>query len=715
MGLNGLLFVWYIAQNWVYKDFRLRNKNKDTMPQDFLENEMTTNFCSKLFEHGPNGYVILDKRLKLMDANHQARIYLGLQVADNTKKIKNLSFPTFLIKGVSQFLAWIISAYDSPLDVEFYHPSQAGQVRLYRNIIEHNGEKYYLLTFISILEDMLLNQSRDLFRIVFDNAREGIVITDAKRRIIDVNQVFTEITGYSRSEVLGKDPKILASGQTPKSVYESLELDLKDRGFWRGVLFNRTKDGKEYAEELKIAVYASSIDAPPEYYIGFFEDVSHRLKSVQRLTDVAEQDALTQIYNRTGFNRYITDSFANVQRTGGQLTVMFLDLDKFKQLNDTYGHQYGDALLIALAGRLKNQIKQKDFVARLGGDEFVIVLEGEYNQLNLLGIASKLLEKLKHPYEILGIRYECTVSIGIASYPMHALTIDNLLRNADIAMYQAKGAGRNLAVVYDAELHNLQIARTNRLAEIKNAIANNEFFLHYQPQHNIKTGQLVGFEGLVRWHKANQVILPGEWLPLIENEDFMISLGNSLLTQAFQQVSLWQYRGFKWPVSVNLSNAQLQSPALIKHLQSLVEKLPESVPLIHLEVLETSFFESNENIIANIKTIIELGIKMVLDDFGTGHSSIYSLKKFPFDKIKIDRGFVADITDEKQPQVVLDGIIDLLQAMKLDFICEGVETQAQVDYLLAKDCNQIQGFYYSRALPKEQVITYARPFLTDQV
>ncbi|BBP42518.1 EAL domain-containing protein [Thiosulfativibrio zosterae] len=705
----------------ILKDSAACNTSLDesNSPQKTTQLPDNAKFYFDLFEKSPIGLCLLDKHLKVILANPEARQLTSCDFTPNSLTKSNRSFTSCIVKGVKSFLGWIhASNRHIPLEITLFHPKNTGEVQLLNAPLEIHQQKYFLISLVSIHKQKRISESAKLYQLAFDKTHEGILITDGERKIIDVNPAFTEMTGYSRHEALGKKPNFLKSGKHTPDFYEEMNDILEDKGVWQGIIYNKNKDGRIIPEELKITAIFTSPEEEgppkPDYFLAIYENAEDRLKATQKLSELAETDSLTKLANRAGFNRYLKGAFDEAQRNGEELSLLMIDLDKFKSLNDNYGHHYGDEMLKAFAKRITNQLKSSDYIARLGGDEFMVIINNEMTTNSLEHLAQKLILKLSEPYQLLDISYSVTVSIGIARYPDDAIQLDKLLTTADAAMYQAKQAGRNQFKFYDALEYETHSQQEKTLTELARAIDTQQFELYYQPQHDMRTGQLTGFESLVRWSTDEGIVMPGAFIPLIENTPLIVTLGNQLLSQVFHHIVMWQTKGIHWPISINFCSYQLQSTQAMHHLARLTEIYPTVPAQLHIEMTETSLFERDSVIEQHIQQLQALGFKLVLDDFGTGFASIYSLKKFKFETIKIDKSFVDSIEEnDAEGLLLLDGIIDLIQALKINIVCEGVETLQQVNYLTDKDCPIAQGFYYSQAIHKSEVVKYCKPFLKD--
>lgn len=669
---------------------------------------------SLLFEKAPIGFVILNPELRILEANTIARGLINLSPKNVKNQYSNPLIISHIVKGVASFIDWIHTDSADSIHIEFHDANKKGQVKVWQASYTIALQKYYIISIIPIAQEYALNKSLQLFKMVFDFSPQAIVIADINNKIIEVNPSFTKITGYEFDDVMGKDFRILSCGDKASDYFESIYLDLKDEGYWKGVAYNKNKKGGMYPSEIQlVAAYDDETSSCVTHYVGMFDDISERVEKEEALKVLSEVDSLTGIYNRQGFNQQLEFVFTEFQREGNSFSILFFDLDKFKYVNDHFGHDYGDQLLKILAMRLKHNLKKGDIIARLGGDEFVVILPNLSAPAFLEIIANKLIKILSEPYQLFDVEHSTTASIGIASYPNDAIDKETLLKAADSAMYQAKSIGRGCFQFFNESLLKEYSAHQKAREEINFGIIKNQFQLHFQAQHDMATGDLVGFEALARWYYSDEEIrMPVDFLPIIENEQEMIKLGRQLINQAFVTVNTWSRIGFRWPVSINLSVIQLKKSETYELIERLCETYPRAAGLIQIEITEVTVFENDPLIEENLNRFKRLGLDLILDDFGTGYSSIYSLKKFPFDCIKIDKSFIDDISNEAGNKlVILNGIISLIQELGIDFICEGVETQQQVDYLVAKGCRVAQGYFYNKPMSKIEIHRYVEAFI----
>ena len=550
---------------------------------------------------------------------------------------------------------------------------------------------------------------------VFTHAREAIMITAMDGTIVDVNQAFTRITGYQRSDVLGKNPRILSSGRQPKTFYTDLWRDLAEQGHWYGEVWNRRKNGEVYAEMQTISTVRDA-QGKPQHFVSLFSDITATKVHQQQLEHIAHFDALTNLPNRVLLADRLHQGMTQALRRGQSLAVVYLDLDGFKAINDTHGHNAGDQLLIALATRMKLALREGDTLARIGGDEFVAVLVDLTDLASCVPLLTRLLAAAAQAVQTDALSLQVSASLGVTFYPQAEIVdADQLLRQADQAMYQAKLAGKNRYHVFDAEQDRSVRGHHESLDRIRHALAQREFVLFYQPKVNMRTGVVIGAEALIRWQHPEQGLLaPAQFLPVIEDHPLAIEVGEWVIDTALTQVELWRAAGLDLPVSVNVGARQLQQADFVQRLREILAAHPQvQSSRLELEVLETSALDDVAGVSLVIQTCREMGVLFALDDFGTGYSSLTYLKRLPASLLKIDQSFVRDMLDDPDDLAILDGVIGLAAAFRREVIAEGVETVAHGQMLLQLGCELGQGYGIARPMPAEALPDWARSWKPD--
>ena len=535
---------------------------------------------------------------------------------------------------------------------------------------------------------------------VFSSSGEAILITDADNRILAVNREFTKLTGYSKEEAIGQDPRMLSAGNTPPETYQEMWAALLTNDYWQGELWDRRKNGEPYPKRLSISVVRDSAGKVVNY-IGTFEDITDRKAAEDKIRFLAHHDVLTGLPNRFSLYERLDQGMAFARRFEKSLAIMLIDLDHFKTINDTLGHNIGDQLLIQVARRLQQSVRESDIVARLGGDEFVVVLSGvEKVGDGVAEIASKVVTQLAAPYAIAGAELRTSPSIGICLYPDDATEISELIKCADIAMYHAKANGRSDFQFFIEAMRDEVAERVTIEHELKIALEKEQFVLHYQPQIEPGARRVVGLEALVRWqHPTRGLVFPGDFIALAEETRLIVPLGKWVLEEACRQLKYWHQAGYAdLHMSVNLSPAQFHDQSLPALVRQVLAKFDLPAGQLHLEITESMAMSDPEENIIMMQALADIGVKLALDDFGTGYSSLAYLKLFPIDIIKIDRSFVKDIETDENDAAICEMTMLLAQKLGKQVVAEGVETEAQLEFVSRIGCQWIQGYLFSKPL-----------------
>ncbi|MEA3412022.1 MAG: EAL domain-containing protein, partial [Pseudomonadota bacterium] len=540
---------------------------------------------------------------------------------------------------------------------------------------------------------------------VFENTDQGIIVADADRNIVAVNRAFTEITGYGADEVVGRNPSLLQSGQYDGAFYTRLWRTLNRTRQWRGEIWNRRKSGELYPAWQSISLVTND-SGRLSNYIAIFSDISALKESEQRLDHLAHHDALTGLPNRLLLDAKLDQILELARRNTYKVALLFLDLDRFKLINDTMGHSHGDKLLQTIAERLKDSVRAEDTVARLGGDEFIIVLAQIRRPGDAAVLAEKILKAVSTPARIGGQEIVTSTSIGISLFPDDGDNHADLLKTADAAMYYAKESGRQNYRFYTADLTEKAHAHLTIERGLRSALARGEFVLHYQPQVSLFDGHITGVEALIRWrHPKEGLLPPAMFIPVAEETALIDPIGEWVLRMAGADAHQWREAGLSSVrVGVNLSGRQFRSESSLDRIVTILEELdlqPGNIQF-DLEVTESTL-QIAEGSLEALGRMKGLGATLAIDDFGTGHSSLHRLKHLPIDTLKIDRSFVKDIPRDPDDEAIAEAIIAMGRSLHLKVIAEGVETEAQLAFLRASGCDEMQGFLFSKPVPADRI------------
>lgn len=539
---------------------------------------------------------------------------------------------------------------------------------------------------------------------VFDNTTEGVMITDPEGQIQRVNAAFCRLTGYSENEVVGQNSKVLQSGRHDQAFYAEMWRSISEKGWWQGEIWNRRKDGSTYPELLSVSSVKDE-EGGVTHYVGVFADISQLKESEQKLAYLAHHDMLTGLPNRLMLQSRLAQSLALAKRNNTRLALLLLDLDRFKNVNDSFGHAAGDELLQQVSTLLRERVRQVDMVCRMGGDEFALLLEDIHHIEDAGVVANEIINLLAKSWSLSnGCDVVIGASVGISIFPSQSQDAEELLQHADAALYRAKGEGRGRFHYFTDELTREARNRLELEARLIHGLARDEFVVYYQPQIDISTEELVGAEALVRWNDPERGLIPPvHFIPLAEQTGFINEIGLFVLKQACLQLKAWIDMGYK-PISlgVNLSAVQLRHSDLLHTITTVLENSGLPAKYLELEITESALMEREQESIALLKRLRELGVRVAIDDFGTGYSSLSYLKKFPLDVLKIDKSFVDDIPHDKDDMVIASTIVAMGHSLGLKVLAEGVETPEQLEFLNSKNCHYYQGYLTSPPVPADQ-------------
>lgn len=602
-----------------------------------------------------------------------------------------------------ELLCKLQAASDAPVTFETVHRCKDGRaidVEITAHQIMLDGNYYIYASSRDITERKKAEKELIKLSYAIEQSPNSVMITDLGTKIEYVNSAFTAASGYTLEEVLGKNPRILQSGKTALSTYIELWNRLSKGESWTGEFTNLSKEGKEYIEEVKVSPIFQP-DGKITHYMAIKNDITEKKRAEERIHYLANYDVLTGLPNRVQLNERMTYSINVAKRNAGELAVLFLDLDRFKDINDTLGHSVGDMLLRELAHRVQFLLREEDTVSRLGGDEFIFMLPYTTAQ-GVAHVAQKLLDAISQPFSIDDNELIVTASIGIAMYPIDGTDAETLSKNADTAMYQAKQNGRNNYRFFTNTMQENAARNLLLINALRHALDKEQLYLVYQPQISLIDGKVVGCEALLRWnHPEFGIVPPSEFIPLAEDSGLIVSIGEWVLRSAVKQTKEWLDCGLSLNVAVNLSLVQFRHPHLPEIVANVLEEYKLPPECLELELTEAVAMHDPQKVISIMDSLHERGIQMSIDDFGTGYSSLSYIKKFKVYKLKIDQSFVADICCDPEDKAIVKAIISMAHSLGLRVIAEGVETQDQLNYLKEQLCDEVQGYFYSVPLLAE--------------
>ncbi|ARQ76784.1 GGDEF domain-containing protein [Pseudomonas fragi] len=540
--------------------------------------------------------------------------------------------------------------------------------------------------------------------VVFDCTREGVLVSDSRGVIVHVNRALVEITGYPAEEVLGRRPNMFKSGRHGPEFYQAMFKTIDEHGEWHGEIWNRRKSGEVYPQWQTVRAITDD-KGLVSHYVAVFSDISAIKNSQTELARLVHHDPLTDLPNRLLFTDRTEQALASAQRHQTGCALLMIDLDHFKIINDSLGHNVGDLLLKAVAERLLRVFGKGFTVARLGGDEFAVLIDSCAQASQAAGLAQQVLEIMKGPFDVDKHQLFISASVGISVFPGDALNAEQLLRNADSALFKAKSSGREGYALYTEELTAHAQYRVEVASDLRRALEQQELRVYYQPVHELKTSRLIGVEALVRWeHPLRGLLAPGEFIPIAERTGLIAEIDAWVLEQACWQMVQWQGAGVELAfVAVNISSRLFARPELFALVSTVLADTGLDPALLELEVTESAVMDNSQVALEQMHRLRALGLRLAIDDFGTGFSSLLRLKRLPVQKLKIDQGFVAGLPGDNDDVAIVRAVIALGQSMGLQVHAEGIEQVGQAQFLLDLDCDLGQGYWFGRPMPAQDL------------
>lgn len=647
------------------------------------------------------GAIVFSKDGKILNSNHISEMITGYSEFE----LHCMFFSSLLLNQndyltICKTLEKETQYYDTVQMVKKSGESYKSKIKISKAQIGQS-EQLFLMLFENSSSQNIFDKELMVARNIYENVEEAILYTDHKSRILYVNPAFEITTGYSKEEVLGKNPSILQSGYHKKDFYKDFWKAINEHGFWKGEIWNKRKNGEIYPEWLTISTITNKYGDITNY-VSIFSDITVHKQNEEQIQKLANYDVLTGTANRYLLMQEFQRLIDIASKHNQMIAVLFLDLDRFKVINETLGHHFGDLLLKKVSSRIKWLLKKKDLIARFGGDEFVILLPNIKHEKEAVQIANDIITALKEPFFLKEKEVYATTSIGIAVYPVNGEDPDLLVKNAAKGMYHAKSNGRNNFELYFEELHpqnhSKRMVLENRL---RKAIKNEELSLHYQPQVELNTGNIIGIEALLRWNNQELgTISPGEFIPIAEESGLIIPISEWVINQACKEIKqLHQVGHNKLKVSINISGLHFNQNKFVKDVCTIIRNANMNPDLVELELTESVIMPNAVESIDELVKLKENGMKISIDDFGTGYSSLSYLQRFPIDVLKIDQSFIRNLTLHSDDAAIVRAIIMMAKSLQLEIIAEGVENKEQLNFLRQEKCDIIQGFYVSKPLP----------------
>lgn len=560
-----------------------------------------------------------------------------------------------------------------------------------------------------VLERNKSQESLRLFQKVFEGSEEGIMITDPNKTILLVNAAFTKVMGYAMDELLGETPKKLASGHHDKNFYAAMWNSINNFGHWHGEIWNRRKTGEIFPEWLAISA-VNDAAGNTTHYIGIFSDISERKIAEEQIRHLSSHDVLTGLPNRMLLKDRLENAIAFAARARCKVALLSLDLDQFKMLNDSLGHAAGDELLRCVTSQLKNCVRDTDTLCRSGGDEFFIALANMPDTDSISALVDEILEQISKPFVLEGRHLSLSCSIGVAVYPDDGGDFETLMKRADKAMYQAKDAGRNTYRYFTEQLNSDSLEYMRITHELREAVKLRQFTLHFQPQIDLATGEVVGAEALVRWnHPVEGLVPPGRFIGIAEQTGLIVEIGEWVLHEACRQAVAWRRAGLPPLVmAVNMSAVQFKRGNVEDLVRSALRNSGLEPPYLEIELTESILLHDMDYMLRVLNSLKDLGLKLAIDDFGTGYSSLAYLKKFKIDRLKIDQSFVRDIAIDPNDAAIVRAIVQMAHTLNLRVIAEGVENREMLQYLSSCQCDEVQGYHFAKPMPPDAFVDFIR-------
>ncbi len=662
---------------------------------------------SRLYDFAPVAYCTLDERAVILECNLTMAQLLG----HTRNKLIRYPLSRFVVQEDVSIFHYLLKQ-DKRENVQELHLQKAGdepvyvQMRLHRleTVIMDDDRAEWLVTISDITRLHEITMELQVKSRAIETTMEGVVITDSSNVIRYVNPAFEETTGYKKEAVLGKSPSMLQSGRHTPSFYSDMWRDLHETGKWRGEIWNRRASGDLYPEWLSISTIFDDRKRPL-YYVGVFSDITREEEVRKRLHQLAYLDSVTGLPNRHLFMDRLEQEIMHARRDGSSFALLFMDLDRFKGINDTLGHSVGDQLLYGVGQRLHSLLRENDTIARMGGDEFIVLLPMVDSALDANMVAQKILASMAEPFELERRQYHMSLSIGISRYPDDGRDAETLIKRADIAMYKAKESGRNTFHLFSENLDENLNKQFDLANDLRQAFDNARLTLAYQPLMDLESGRYTGVEALLRWqHPKLGNVSPSEFIPLAEETGQIVKIGYWVLRTAANQYQAWSESGIDvGVVTVNLSPHQFLQTDLVDQIRDILSLTGMPAEKLGIEITESAAMPNFEYSIKTLEALREMGISIYIDDFGSGFSSLSHLRHLPIDVLKIDRQFIDEIPENPDDVAIATAIIAMAKSLNLHIVAEGVENQQQLAFLRDQGCQSVQGYLFAKPMSAERI------------
>jgi len=656
--------------------------------------------CVALYEVVNDG-----ENFKFVDLNRSAEKSESIKKEEVVGKLVTDVFPAVKDFGIFQVFQDVYRDGVARLfPITFYADNRIGGWR--ENYIYKLDENHIFAVYNDVTKEKQAEADLKLSAKVFETSLEGVLIADRDVNIIKVNSAFCDMSGYTQKELIGTKANVLKSSIYKDSFYKEMWESIYKDGLWQGEIWDRRKNGESFAVFLSISVIYDD-DKEIKNYIGVYLDITEKKKYQDHIFNLAYYDTLTKLPNREHFDSEIGKYIERAKQNSHKFALLFLDLDNFKYINDTFGHNIGDKLLIEVANRLENTLKEHDFIARVGGDEFIVILDNIEDNKEIVSIANKILSLFENEFNIDNNIFQIGCSIGISIYPTDGKGKNTLLKGADTAMYQSKKYGKNCFHFHSPDMNREFIRKLELAINMREAIRENQFELFYQPKILVSSEKAISAEALIRWNSHTLgFVSPTEFIPYAEETNLIIAIGDFVLESACKTQKELEDLGSNISIAINISSVQLNRDNFIDKVKTLIDKIGCNPKRLEFEITESKIMDNVELNIKKLNELKEMGISISIDDFGTGYSSMNYLQKLPINVIKIDKSFIDNTPHTKDGNLIVKGIISLAKALSLDVVAEGVEDTNQRDFLKENHCDIIQGYLYSRPLNKSDFFEY---------